>query len=112
MYVDIVFDPDKDPNKEGLLGYVETWVCPGHGFVIVRRDPDTGDLDLWVTFRRVSDYRLAIKPRISKRFGTARITEHIADPVRTESGRCELAEKTRRIYESGRRKERISVRLP
>ena len=87
-------------------------MCPGHGFVLVRRDPGTGDLEVWATFRRISDYRLTVKPRISKRFGTARITEHIADPVRTESGRRELADETRRIYESGRRKKRISVQLP
>jgi hypothetical protein len=112
MLVEIRFDPEKDPAGEGLLGYVETWACPGHGYVIVRRYRNTGDLELRATFTRASDYELVIKPLIARRFETDHIAERITDPDRTESGRRALAKQIRGILERGRCKKRIDVRWP
>lgn len=106
MRVDVVVDP----AMENMPGYIETWVAPLQGYIVVRRTTSTGVYRLTVHYRRLSDYRLRVRPLLCKRYGSDNITETIADPARTKSGWRELRQQMQNMRERGRLEKRILIR--
>ncbi len=109
-----MIDVLKDPEQEGLLGYVETWAEKKVGFVVVRASPGLHFHDYFAHFVKARDFKETFLPEMERRlsvrewkmkklrlYKTKVAAEELSDKITSLYGRAKLVEQVKWASRTG-----------